>query len=173
MEAADTEAAPERRQDQRCEGHQAADADRPARLLGDVGGELVERVRLLEEEARLLDEAPAARCQRQAVRVLPDEELDAELSLELRDRRGDRWRRHVDPLGRPGHAAGFADGDEVGELAKGDPDHHEPSNATRRNRRQGPALQRPTGQRVRCASVSPRAPVRPARYRFVAGADGR
>ncbi len=110
--------------DQWRQGDEAAKRDRPPRALRDVAGQLVHRLGLIEDLFGLVEEAPPARRQRQALRVLADEELNAELLLQLGDRRGDRGRRDVHAARGGGDAAGLSHGDEILELSKGESEWH-------------------------------------------------
>ena len=68
-------------------------------------------------------QSAADRGQQDALGVLADEELDAELLLQLAHRRRDRGLGDVE-LGRgPGHAAPLGGGDEVLQLAQGESQH--------------------------------------------------
>ncbi|GJE58992.1 hypothetical protein MPOCJGCO_1078 [Methylobacterium trifolii] len=112
----------------RRERHHAAERERPPHLPAGFGGQGVEALGLFHDGFGLAQHlAPDGR-QREPLRVVADEELHRELPLQVGDGRRDRGLRDVDALGGERNAAGLAGGDEILELAQGEP--HPPPSAS-------------------------------------------
>ena len=110
----------------RRERHHAAEGEGSPDLSPRLGRQGVEPLGLLHEGLGFAQHLAADRRQREPLRVVTDEELHGEFPLQMRDGRRDRGLRDVDALGSERDAAGLAGGDEVFELAQGEP-HSLPS----------------------------------------------
>ena len=107
----------------RVEGGQAAEAQHAGHLGGELAGSRYELACLQQQAFRLAQNTLALRGQGQALGVMADEQLDAELGLEIRDRGGDRRLRNVHPLRGERDAAGLGGGDEVFDLLQREAQH--------------------------------------------------
>ena len=84
------ETAPQFRQQHRRHCNKTADIEWTVDLLGDVGGNIMQGVGLIEQQFGLGKEAFAGGCQGQALRMLAHEELNVEFLLQLADGGRDR-----------------------------------------------------------------------------------
>jgi len=75
-----------------------------------------------DELARLTQQAPAGRGQRQALGVVAKEELDAQAPFELGEGGGDRGLRYVQSACRPGDPARIGRRNEIAEVLEGEQD---------------------------------------------------
>ena len=110
------EAVAQPRDDDWRQRHEAADVDRAEYLVGKLAGETLQLVGVTQQRLGLFQDLAAGRGQAHALRVMPDEQLDLEHVLEMRDRIRNRRLRYVDILGRAQDAAGLAGGDEISQL---------------------------------------------------------
>ena len=92
----------------------------PLRPSPQRAGARLEFARMREQAARLDQHALARRRQGQPLGMVADEELDAEILLDLGDRRGDRGLRHAELARGLRDAAGLGGGDEIAEGADGE-----------------------------------------------------
>ena len=87
-----------------------------AHLMADVGRRRIQTFGLLQQLLRVAQQRPARRRQRQALRVMAQEQLHVEFALDVRDGGRNGGLRNVGALRGERDAAGFGRGDEVAQL---------------------------------------------------------
>ena len=101
------------------DGPEAADRDLATHLVRHGTHVLAEIARVVEQQARLVDDAGTGDGGRHPLGMVAHEHLDPAFSLELRDRRRDRGLRDVQVPGGLGQVSEVGGGYDIAQHPKG------------------------------------------------------